>query len=230
MQQNLVTEADRALVERLLPLLMQRIYPTIYDSAFTQFEPTDHFRDPTLSSAWSWAGYLSGTPLVASLSFFPGHLVLGHNVNGARFFLSRAISGSNYQARVLPQLNQAVGLRLDDGTDNNYAEFYINDSATTGKARLDAVTRTGGGAVAGTILVDNLSQGPICLRAVPGGSQLFCYWSREAHLVDGNVHFMRFCGNVACAASFTRCGIVLRNSHASDGPDRRSAVDWFHIT
>lgn len=205
-----------------------------YDTTFAYLDPTDHFRGSTLNAAWSWLGApLNGTPSVVDLSIFPSHLVLGDNQGAGanKYVLSRSFSGSRIAARILPQLNCAIGIRLDDGDDNDYTELLVADSGTAGMMDLIARRRTGGGGVTDTKLITALPQHPITLMmALSGGNALY-YYSLEPHIVhSAAANFMRFASILAWAITPTRAGITYGNAAGADGGgfDRRCAVDWYH--
>jgi hypothetical protein len=88
---------------------------------------------------WAWAGspFSSITPSYSQNSYLFGTT---SDTDGA--FYCRSVSGTAIgkviAARVCVYYDSVVGVRIDDGTDDNFCEWYLSDS---GGGYLDLVTR-----------------------------------------------------------------------------------------
>ena len=112
---------------------------------------TDHFRGAALLGMWAWAGAPFVVPAFASP--VRSYLQVAGMAAASRSFLWQADSGlgRRYLAVCLSArtLDFACGIRLDDGTDNNYAEVVLRVSqALPNQWDVETRSRIGGGAVA----------------------------------------------------------------------------------
>lgn len=110
-----------------------------------------HFDDNALPAGHSWAGAPFVTPSTVNLTSHPSFMVLTNN-SGARSFLytSTIPTSTSFLKALIEYVPGSyygfIGLRYDDGTDNNYVEFGLYTlSGYTWKHRI--YKRTGGGAV-----------------------------------------------------------------------------------
>jgi hypothetical protein len=105
--------------------LHYRRLATVYDLGL------DEFASDTLDSGWSWAGSPFVTPSTVLLTAPSCLLIGGLGSASARAFLYRntgSLPSSDILALVTvasTSANFAVGVRLDDGTDTNYAEWVL---------------------------------------------------------------------------------------------------------
>lgn len=106
------------------------------------------FDDGSLPAGFSWAGAPFATPATVDLTTYPSMLVLSHSASIRAFLYSSTIPSSS----ILPIINCGwalggastfVGLRFDDGSDNNYFEYCLS-----GDLKATVRTRVGGGSVA----------------------------------------------------------------------------------
>ena len=120
------------------------------------FGVTDHFRSGVIPTGYAWQGApFAGTPSTITWSLAGDYLSLRPDNTAHRLFLSTAVAndagawsgGTYFTARVATGHTTEIGIRLDDGSDNNYGEFYLTGVLGLGWARLDFRYRTGGGAV-----------------------------------------------------------------------------------
>jgi hypothetical protein len=215
-----------ARLKREVEALKARDFAT-YNTIYSASEPTDHFMNPTLDTAWTWQGApYAGTPPVASLSVFPSHLVLG-SAAIASYYLSRTISGNGIAARFIPSGKSVFGLRIDDGGTTNYCELRVWSEY----GRVMLAVRAQGGGLAGDGInhfICELPNHPLTIGLAHSGSTLYAYYSLEPHLVNADAHGLKFVYQATHTLTPSRCGIVLHNvqTTASDA-DFRISVDWF---
>lgn len=224
---------ELAAIRRELAAL-RAVTRTSYDTLFASRPPTDHFNQPTLETSWAWAGgVFGGTPSTVNLTDLPGHLCV-NNATGSRFFLYRSGSwgsGAGISARILPSGNHTTGLRLDDGTDNNYFEWYVTTGTAAGSKALVTRTRSGGGAVTTTTRVDNLPVHPVTVGLVAGATWS-CMYSLEPHclLVSSPDRSGLIVASPLATVTYTRAGILHENLVSTGSINQRSIVDWFYTT
>lgn len=195
---------------------------------------TDHFRSGVIPTGFAWQGApFGGTPTVAysRASEYLGALGGG----AARYFMSVAVTNAaaSWQnkaiwARQCASVSARIGLRLDDGTDNNYAEVLLDASTNTGGQVLTFRYRAGGGAVT-TVTGDTY---PVTQLFT---FRLLCVWDGANYYVYGYV--VNEAGDavnitnfntpaIAWAPAAGRVGILLDTTAASG----YTLTDWFYNT
>jgi len=110
---------------------------------------TDHFREATLSDNWTWAGAPFAAPTAQSQA---NSVSLVTMVGALRSFmyLPTITTADKYLSLSLGGYSGGLfgGLRLDDGTDNNYFEVrLVVATATPTTWKVQAAQRAGGGAI-----------------------------------------------------------------------------------
>lgn len=131
---------------------------------------TDHFRSGVIPGGFAWQGApFIGTPATVNYNYRNEYLRTYGTGAGQRAFMSTAITNAagSWQnkyvyGRFTTGATKEVGLRVDDGGDNNYAEAYVNGVAGDGTISLTFRYRTGGGGV--TTVASNI--------VVPAGTLL----------------------------------------------------------
>lgn len=109
----------------------------------------DHFRGTSLGAGWVWAGAPFVTP-TATLSLSTLRVTALTSAQRAFLYRSSFSTSAWYAALNLTSLSvgYAAGLRLDDGTDNNYVEAVLRVSQSTPTQwQFQVRWRTGGGAI-----------------------------------------------------------------------------------
>jgi hypothetical protein len=111
--------------------------------------PTDHFRSGAIPDGFSWIadGTFGGAP--GGLAYSNQGTYLAVNTAAGPNFLADAITvyaDKQFVARLATGITTEIGVRLDDGSDNNYAEIVL-DPDDVGAYRVDFRFRAGGGAV-----------------------------------------------------------------------------------
>lgn len=145
-----------------------------------------HFPNGAIPSGFGWASYGSMiTP--PNISQADDYIGLAFNAANKGFLNKAVTSGaSNWQnkaswGRFTTGLVTEIGLRVDDGTDNNYAELYVTGTLSNATIRVDFRYRSGGGAV--TTVTSGL--------IVPAGQfislYLLCYWSGTQYFFYGYI-------------------------------------------
>lgn len=181
-------------------------------------------------TGFSWQGAPFTTPSATNYSLNNEYFGFYHGA-AARFFLSRPItnSGTAWQnkiivARLAATHYGAVGLRIDDGTDNNYTEIYLDATAADGGQRLRFAYRSGGGAVttstAGVVLLQGTFVVLRLLCYYSAAYTFFGYTVSESGL--GNNHFDTPALSWCPAAG--RVGIVGQSAAACNP----QTIDWFY--
>jgi hypothetical protein len=191
---------------------------------FTSSTTVQDFTGTTIPSGWAWAGSPFSTPIQVDFNssriiVFPG--------TGIRSFLVSNLSVSSgytigYIGAISENQGSCCGLRLDDGTDNNYVECLI--IVESGVNRSLAVRwRTGGGAVNTSYLAQNVIVEANSIGAWTNGT-LWSSWSMSSgfwQLPTGRYYGSAMSGTMAWTP--TRKGIVFYTVASWN----RFAVDWF---
>lgn len=110
---------------------------------------TDHFRSGVIPTGFSWIsdGTFNGTPANLAYNFRSSYLRA--MATATPYFLADAITvyaDKVFYARLDTGLATEIGIRLDDGSDDNYAELIL-DPQDDGTYIVDFRYRAGGGAV-----------------------------------------------------------------------------------
>jgi hypothetical protein len=124
------------------------------------YTPDNHFAVASIPSGYSWVSTtgFEGTPGgYVAYNHVSDYMVGACTDVTKRTFLSRAVTtgspaGNNWKGKSLvgrfsSGVPTEIGLRLDDGSDNNYAEIYTTGVLADGNQRLDFRYRAGGGSV-----------------------------------------------------------------------------------
>lgn len=203
------------------PLGLQRRFINRYGNA----NVTDHFRSGSIPSGFTWQAGTFATPSSIQYSFQGEYLAVADGTSlgflaktGVTTYLNKRIL-----MRTIVSQNTSLGMRFDDGTDNNYYQAYLVYSSS-GQGTLKMQQRTGGGAVTTTSVVTVFLNEllTLMLYCVSGGIGHTPYFyivnetSDVANLTSGT--------NVAWAVS--RVGIVLNADSASKGG--YGFCDWFY--
>ena len=192
--------------------------------AFVTTSPTDHFDGTALDSAWSWAGApFGGQP---TYNMADSVLTVYNDFPGAGSFVYRAFGGvlrcaKFYTFRNDPA-NQEFGLRVDDGSDNNFYELFFR---TTGGFTADIVVRyrEAGGAVSEyTIHTCDTYQLPL-LSIHNYGTTTFV----PQLGIDWKVLNYAYGKGFSSSITFTRSGIIYRTP-SSTPTWYRCHTDWFY--
>jgi hypothetical protein len=117
-----------------------------HDNNFTL---SQGFNTDALPAGYAWAGAPFATPSTVDLTTYPSMLTLSQATTDIRAFLyTSTIPGSTllpviYCGWSLGSATSMIGIRMDDGSDNNYIEWLLS-----GDLKGTMRTRVGGGAVA----------------------------------------------------------------------------------
>lgn len=149
--------------------------------------PTDHFSSGGITSGYAWAGSPFATP--STINYSRQSDYLGFLNSGAgRYFMYKGITnnaanwqGKYIEGRFCAAVNGSVGLRVDDGTDNNYAEVYLDNTAADGANTLKFSYRAGGGSVTTATAGCKFPVSEFMVL------RLLCYWSGAAYSFYGYV-------------------------------------------
>lgn len=110
---------------------------------------TDHFRSGVIPAGFAWIadGTFNGVPAALDYSYSDTYFAIASDATP--HFLADAITvyeGAHFAARLSTGVTTEIGIRIDDGTDNNYAEIIL-DPNNLGAYNADFRFRAGGGAV-----------------------------------------------------------------------------------
>jgi hypothetical protein len=155
---------------------------------FTRFvnngvTPTWHFRKNTIPPDYDWASGFN-VPDFTALSYLKEYF-LGYFFGTDRAFLAKsttsALVGQYIWGRFIVNNLCNFGLRIDDGTDNNYVEYRIvHVSGPSYILRLRQ--RTGGGSVTVTDVTNYSTALPAPLMFHPSGSM--GSWKPDCYIVN----------------------------------------------
>ena len=185
-----------------------------YDTLVTHWQT-----DTGLPVSWSWANdgvVFTGTPDNISYSQLSHWLYAYQNTTTKRGFANRsAAKGNRISARVSVTVAGSVGLRVDDGTDSNYYEFYLRHvSGPT----IDIMTRsrTGGGAVTTTTLTSPLGDAAITLALLIGTGAT---WTMFAYLVTPTNNLLTAASLGGLTWTPSRAGLLMN-------PNQGAGAGW----
>lgn len=194
---------------------------------------TDHFRGSAVSSSWTWAG---APFVVPTVSLARSVLTVSFAAAGRAFLYQGGITSNPKQVSVTLQswtVDFAAGLRLDDGSDNNYAEVVLRTdvASTPTQWRTQARYRTGGGAVSvvngASIYVPEFYLVRLSIWGTPWGAWGFrpflagphggLIWSPSTDLAG-----------LAAAWAPTRVGLIFDNAVGASRTNY-ALVDWCDV-
>ncbi len=192
----------------------------------------DHFNSYP-ASGFSWAGAPFVTPGVAQIraqtQLEAG--VLGATSARAFYYVSSSSSASKYLRGALSTgyVNTALGLRMDDGTDNNYVEVIFRRFALVPQThRQEARYRTGGGAVNTVAGATTFDWPPslVVLKMEISGTP-WSSWSIRNRQVGPMAETLQIGANTAIVTwTPTRVGILFDQGATGYASWERFLVDW----
>lgn len=192
------------------------------------FSPSDHFNTFT---GWTWAtdAPFDGAPSNISVATYPSLLHLYNDSITEDHFAYKAASGTAVMvvARLTIGAGPYLGIRIDDGDDNDFTEIRLVDSvAYPGMFRLLCRSRVGGGAVTSTYYSDPLPPAFYVLQVVwLGASDLGLFYVTKDSPIP--VYLGAHAGLTWTAA---RYGIIFGQRIQASDPDRGGLVDWIKYT
>jgi hypothetical protein len=199
--------------------LKQRVVD-IYQSSIT-----DHFDGSSLDAAWNWASYTGFvTPGNINMTSFPSVLYL--NLTGGQSATSRAFAyrstyGSQISCRCHPALDCRAGLRLDDGSNSNYVELFLEYGSGLMRLRYRY-------SVAGVVT------GPTDIWAVSQPVQWFALKIWEFSTTNKTLYYgvdgadLTNVGLIApTAITYSRSGIYYEQIAGAVNAARGAAFDWY---
>lgn len=184
--------------------------------------PTDHF---TSFSGYTWAthGTFDGAPSTIDTTTYPSLLNLVNDNTAEDHYAYIADSGQiDYYARLWVGAASFAGIRIDDGTDNNYLELRLQDGTDTALKSLLLRYRSGGGAVTATTVADGIPSQFYVLRLlyIDASNVAFAYYSV-------NSPFASFAGTYgAITWAATNSGIIFSQRTQANATDRSALFDW----
>jgi hypothetical protein len=193
----------------------------------------DHFDDATIPAWGSWAAYLSGAPSGASTENLESnsawHVNVGDDDTGAKCFYYQAVTAAaagQALARVMVEYDSTVGIRMDDGTDNNYVEVYVTHNSAY---YINVVTRyrTGGGAVTTTTVITAIEKPIYRLLSLRATGTAWTNWSAR---LDFGVDALVYIATIVSGLAWTPTGVGLFFSKGTNGTERGAFVDWWRVT
>ncbi len=201
------------------------------------FPPTDHFRGSAVDGTfWTWEGTpFLGTP--GTLNVQDSRLKFGGSASGTFFLSSTTISTTSYFAMLSMNANNdgnEIGIRLDDGSDNNYKEVNLKIIKTGDNNQLEITVRS---ATGGTPATPNTSGdvhigGSVVLQFNVSGTA-WSSWQAQALIVgpfgvSGGL-WKEVDPGGAVSWTPTRAGIVARYGSGAATWNRFN-VDWYEAS
>lgn len=185
----------------------------------------DGFDYDTLNSMWSWAGSPFFIPTQSSDNSvgtyglqYPSvlHMVLKNSNSRAFIYISGSPNSGKVQgtfAFATMALGSSIGIRYDDGTDNNYAEAGIEVTGAT-VFKIVLRERNGGGSV-NTVYGNEISLPmPVIVKLVAGGTPWSSWTPRAWFTMPYNIplmaQFLSAQGSTTHAWTPQRYGIYFR--------------------
>lgn len=192
-----------------------------------------HFNTSAAMSGFSWQGSPYVTP-TTNTTIRDDFLYIGHSSTSQKMFYAKAVTNSaaawqikKAECRARLGVNANVGLRFDDGTDNNYGQIYLT-SLNNGMQRLDFTYRSGGGTA-----VTNTSAVIVpCSQFV--NMALYSYYTGGSYYAlgyifgeDGTwINIVGFNSTaLANIPSAGRVGIFMNTSTSAANP---ALIDWYN--
>lgn len=197
---------------------MKERSPNIFQTSIT-----DHF-DSTFSG-WTWAAYAGFvTPANIDVSRFPSIVSIYNSVGqgAARAFAYQGSFGSDINCRLALGAAQIYGgLRMDDGTNNNYAEVFLESASGLYNCKYRYAV---GGVVTGpTTIWSSQIIGFGTLRLVRTGDTVYIYWGIDSPLP------LYITGVSITGWSPSRSGIYYEHVAGTAGnPDLNAMFDWYN--
>lgn len=171
----------------------------------------------TTPSGWAWAGSPFSTP---TMSIINGTWLrqTGMSASERTFFNRSLVDQSFYNAIVSIDTNSNgfySGIRLDDGSDNNYVELVWWYSTSGSPIRVYLRQRTGGGSVTATeqTTLASAYTGRYMWLVIQIGGTRWTSWT-PTPIIDG-LHVVRGTNGSTVTWTPSRIGIVSQFSTAS---------------
>lgn len=209
-------EARLAAMERFEPISEARMQHA--ENQANMINPMDtlvsHFTDGTTPSGYAWANdaVFGSTPDNLTLNSQNHWLFAYQNTTTKRGFLYRsAVTTTRIGARVQVTTSGSAGLRIDDGTDNNYFElWWAHSSGATADLKWRA--RTGGGAVTTTTLlaIGVWEALPIALLANYSAS-----WTAVAYIITPTKNLVGVNSLAALTWTPSRAGLLINPAQSA---------------
>jgi hypothetical protein len=181
--------------------------------------PTDHFTATSLAGAWGWAGSpFAGTASGIDLTALPSLLRLTHSSITDDLFLFQTVNSSSaVMARLAVLADSYIGVRIDDGTEDNSIEFRVSSSGL-GVVTLATILTTAGTPTTTTILSNVLSQW-FTVRVTRAGATVQTF-------LQGDGPGLVFLATGGGSWTPSRGGIVFGQRGAVSSTLRAGFVDW----
>lgn len=186
------------------------------------FIPTDHF---TTWSNWTWdSATFDGAPSGIDVTIYPSLARLIHNNITTNHFAYRVIGSTVVvTARMTRGIDSYIGLRVDDGSNNNYHELRLeNGTGGTKYQQIKQYTRVSGGSVQASTILDNLFYEWMLLSIAKTPTTNLSYYGIDTPAVAGL--------NYPHAAwTPTRAGIIFGQRGDANNSGRAGFVDWIRL-
>lgn len=183
---------------------------------------TNHFDSALM--AWIWVNDPTGAGGDKAIAQSNVHFQAMNTLVKSIFYesVTNWLGNSAYMY-LCGEFNFECGLRIDDGTNNNYNELYL-EYESGGKVRVYQRTVVGGGAAVETARVTGLPHGYWGLRWFFNGAA--GNWGWYGYLFRENSNAQAFLGGPSALAwTPTRHGLFFTKNDS--GPGRGAYVDWW---
>jgi hypothetical protein len=191
--------------------------------------PYEHFRSGSMPAGFGWAGAPFTTPSSTTWSRNGDYLYLTPT-SGGRHFLYRSVTsylGRLGYIRAWPTFGSgSIGLRVDDGTDNNYYLLWWKN-ITIGYWTPQVQQRTGGGAIT-TITGPEVVRGNILPLLLFSNNTSGATHAPFPYVAgEGGVSLSLTSSGTGVTWVAARFGIIIEDAAASPG---QVLCDWLHWT
>lgn len=183
----------------------------------------EHFRTGVATAGYTWRGAPFTVPPTIDYAANGDYLVVTPS-NAGRHFFAKTIStfaNRSLTIRAAPQHNALVGIRVDDGTDNNYYQAVLR-FAGAGQMRFEMHQRTAAGSV-------SIQLGPTTMLGALLVFQLLSFQPAATHTpfmyIVNEVGFSSIMlSGIGVSWAAQRAGIVVQEGEVGTG---FSFIDWF---
>lgn len=188
--------------------------------------PATHF---TSFSGWTWAtdaGIFAGAPSSIDVASYPSLAVITHSNTTDSHFAYKSGNPQNLLCRLCKGVDSYVGIRIDDGTNDNFVELRLENGTTGGFQKVVRYYQTGGAGALSNTCIDNLIPAFWILKlgrsATTGTWTAYMYVTRDSPVPI-------YVGGAVSSLTWTvaRYGITF-GQRAYTGFDRAGIFDWFN--
>jgi hypothetical protein len=198
--------------------------PLFYRVADRYLGPvSDHFSTFT---GWTWASdaTFSGAPADIT-NDIPSFIRLSHSTTSTAHFAHKVISSTGSVqifGSLLSTGTSGAGLRIDDGTNNNFVEIRVTQGSAGAFFRDITAVRSLAGSVTSTVVAANLPLLLYSYRVVKTATNVQVYFHPSLRPILATL-------DASHTWTATRIGLVLRQSATAANVENAAWFDWVNI-